>query len=105
MTVIDTQSNSHVRDIRVGIRPNDMAVGPDGRLFVACAGDNTVHVLGTKEVEKAPEPANPLRRLWEGTREIISTSLYPQSPEGSTPVSVAAIEACGMYRSILTVVT
>ena len=27
--------------------------------------------------------------LWAGTREVISTSLYPQSPEGSTPDAVA----------------
>ena len=32
---------------------------------------------------------SPTRRLPEGTREIISTSLYPQSPEGSTPCGVA----------------
>ena len=32
-----------------------------------------------------PQSASPVRRLWEGAREIISTSLYPQSPEGSTP--------------------
>src|SRR6185436_2098985 len=50
---------------------------------------NTVHVIRTGTLEKAGEPASPARRLWEGTREIISTSLYPQSPEGSTPNGVA----------------
>src|SRR6185437_15954628 len=57
--------------------------------FVACAGDNTVHVIQTQTVEKAPIGASPERRLWEGAREVISTSLYPQSPEGSTPDAVA----------------
>ena len=30
-----------------------MALAPDGRLFVACSGDNTVHVIDTKIVEKS----------------------------------------------------
>lgn len=89
VSVIDADTNQRVRDVTVGIRPNDMTLARDGRLFVACAGDNTVHVITTNELEKLGEPASPARRLWEGTREIISTSLYPQSLEGSTPVSVA----------------
>lgn len=89
VSIIDTEKNSRVRDLTVGLRPNDMTVAPDGRLFVACAGDNTVHVIQTKAVEKAAEAASPARRLWEGTREVISSSLYPQSPEGSTPDGVA----------------
>ena len=62
---------------------------PDGRLFVACAGDNSVHVITTKKLEASPQAADSSRRLWDGTREVISTSLYPQSPEGSTPDAVA----------------
>ena len=89
VTIIDTKKFRRVRDIAVGIRPNDLTVAPDGRLFVACAGDNTVHVIGTGKLEKAGDTPGPTRRLWEGTREIISTSLYPQSPEGSTPCGVA----------------
>ena len=89
VSVIDTDTNRRVRDVTVGIRPNDMVVARDGRLFVACAGDNTVHVITTNQLEKLGEPASPARRLWEGTREIISTSLYPQSLEGSTPVGLA----------------
>ncbi len=89
VTVIDTERGRRVRDITVGLRPNDMVVAPDGRLFVACAGDNTVHVIRTKALEKPGTDPSPARRLWEGTREVISTSLYPQSPEGSTPVGVA----------------
>lgn len=66
-----------------------MALAPDGRLFVACAGDNTVHVIQTRTLEKKGEDPDSSRRLWDGTREIISTSLYPQSPEGSTPDALA----------------
>ena len=36
VSVIDTQAGKRVREIGVGIRPNDMALSPDGRLFVAC---------------------------------------------------------------------
>ncbi|NQW99615.1 bifunctional YncE family protein/alkaline phosphatase family protein [bacterium] len=89
VSVVDTQSNRRVRDIPVGIRPNDLALAPDGRLFVACSGDNTVHVIQTKALEDSGAEASPARRLPETTREIISTSLYPQSPEGSTPDAVA----------------
>ncbi|HXI71496.1 MAG TPA: SMP-30/gluconolactonase/LRE family protein [Verrucomicrobiae bacterium] len=89
VSVVDTQKNRRVRDIAVGIRPNDLALSKDGRLFVACSGDNTVHVIQTKALENSGEEASPVRRLPENTREIISTSLYPQSPEGSTPDAVA----------------
>ena len=89
VSVIDTEKNRRLRDITVGLRPNDLALSPDGRLFVACAGDNTIHVIQTRTVEKPGPEASPARRLWEGTREIISTSLYPQSPEGSTPDALA----------------
>lgn len=89
VSIIDTTDNHRVRDLTVGLRPNDMALAPDGRLFVACAGDNTVHVITTRALEAAPEAPDSSRRLWDATREMISTSLYPQSPEGSTPDAVA----------------
>ena len=89
VSVVDTQTGQRVRDIAVGIRPNDLALAPDGRLFVACSGDNTVHVIQTKGLEKVAAGASPTRRLPEQSREIISTSLYPQSPEGSTPDALA----------------
>jgi YVTN family beta-propeller protein len=89
LTVVDTKRARRVRDITVGLRPNDMALAPDGRLFVACAGDNTVQVIQTRAVETEQEGPSPTRRVPEGTREIISTSLYPGSPEGSTPDSIA----------------
>lgn len=89
VSVVDTKTGKKLRDLSVGVRPNDMAIAPDGRLFVACAGDNTVHVIQTRTLEKKGEDADSSRRLWDGTREIISTSLYPQSPEGSTPDALA----------------
>jgi YVTN family beta-propeller protein len=89
VSVVDTEKNRRVRDLPVGLRPNDLALAPDGRLFVACSGDNTVHVIQTRRLEAQGPGASSERRLPEGTREIISTSLYPQSPEGSTPDGVA----------------
>ena len=89
VSVVDTKAGQRVRDIAVGLRPNDMALSPDGRLFVACAGDNTVHVIQTRTMETVEAGPSITRRIPEGAREIISTSLYPGSPEGSTPDSVA----------------
>lgn len=89
VSVVDTEKGLTVREIEVGLRPNDLALAPDGRLFVACSGDNTVHVIQTRSVESSEPDASPTRRPPEGTREIISTSLYPESPEGSTPDAVA----------------
>jgi YVTN family beta-propeller protein len=89
VSVVDTKRMRRVRDIAVGVRPNDMVLAPDGRLFVACAGDNTVHVIQTHSVEKPAAEASPSRPPSEGTREIIATSLYPEAPEGSTPDALA----------------
>jgi YVTN family beta-propeller protein len=89
VSVIDSTKHRRIRDVTVGLRPNDLTLAPDGRLFVACAGDNTVHVITTNKLEQVPEAASPARRLWEGAREVISTSIYPQSLEGSTPCGVA----------------
>ena len=89
VTIIDTRSGRKIRDIAVGVRPNDMALAPDGRLFVACSGDNTVHVIPTQTVEEPTLDPNPRRRPSEAAREILATSLFPSSPEGSTPDAVA----------------
>lgn len=89
VSVVDSAEGRGVREIDVGVRPNEMALAKDGRLFVACAGDNTVHVIQTRGLESPETPADPTRRIPEGIREILATSLYPSSPEGSTPDGVA----------------
>ncbi len=89
VSVINTETGRRGRDLAVGVRPNDMALARDGRLFVACSGDNTVHVIQTQTVEKAEAGASPRRRPPETAREILATSLYPAAPEGSTPDAVA----------------
>jgi YVTN family beta-propeller protein len=70
VSVIDTATNKVIRTLRVGMNPNDMKLSADGRLFVACSNDNTVHVIDTRT----------LRVI-----ERLSTTLTPLAPEGSTP--------------------
>jgi YVTN family beta-propeller protein len=52
------------------MNPNDMKLSSDGRLFVACSNDNTVHVIDTHTLQVI---------------ERLSTTLTPFAPEGSTP--------------------
>jgi YVTN family beta-propeller protein len=66
-----------------------MALAPDGRLFVACAGDNTVHVIQTRSLEKPEAGPTQATRPPEGVREILNTSVEPTLLEGSTPVGIA----------------
>jgi YVTN family beta-propeller protein len=97
VTLMNVPERKRLREIAVGIRPNDMALAPDGRLFVACAGDNSVHVIDTRGTDTAAPPPPPQSRppvvtpepVAGAVVEIISTSLYPSSPEGSTPCAVA----------------
>jgi YVTN family beta-propeller protein len=74
VSVIDTASNTVIKTIPVGLNPNDMRLSADGRLFVACSNDNTVHVIDTASL---------------GVIEKLSTTLTPQAPEGSTPDALA----------------
>ena len=89
VSVVDMRKIMRRHDLEIGLRPTDMVLAPDGRLFIACAGDNTVHVIQTGQVEAPEIAAGPNRRLSERSREVICTSLYPQSPEGSTPDALA----------------
>jgi len=70
VSVIDTNSNKVIANLRVGANPNDMTLASDGRLFVACSADNTVHVIDTKTLRVV---------------ERLSTTLTPLAPEGATP--------------------
>jgi YVTN family beta-propeller protein len=74
VSVIDTDTNKVIRTLRVGMNPNDMKLSSDGRLFVTCSNDNTVHVIDTSTLQVI---------------ERLSTTLTPFAPEGSTPDAVA----------------
>ena len=70
VSVIDTATNKVIRTLQVGMNPNDIKLSSDGRLFVACSNDNTVHIIDTKSLQVI---------------ERLSTTLTPLAPEGSTP--------------------
>jgi YVTN family beta-propeller protein len=70
VSVIDTATNKVIRTLHVGMNPNDMKISDDGRLFIACSNDNTIHVIDTKSLQ---------------ILERLSTTLTPLAPEGSTP--------------------
>ncbi|HEX4067464.1 MAG TPA: beta-propeller fold lactonase family protein [Acidobacteriaceae bacterium] len=74
VSVIDTGTNRVIRTLHVGMNPNDMKLAADGRLFVACSNDNTIHVIDTRTLEVV---------------ERLSTTLTPFAPEGSTPDAIA----------------
>jgi len=73
VSVIDTGTNKVIRTLHVGMNPNDMKLAADGRLFVACSNDNTIHVIDTNTLEVV---------------ERLSTTLTPFAPEGSTPDAI-----------------
>jgi len=73
--VFDTRTLKITGIVRVGDNPNDLCITKNGQyLFVANANDNNVSVIdaGSNKVI-----------------EILSSSLYPDSPPGSTTNSVA----------------
>ena len=72
--VIDADQMKVIKTIPVGFNPNDMILGPDGRLFVACSNENTVYVIDSRTLTVI---------------EKISTALTPLAPEGSTPNALA----------------
>ena len=72
--VLDADTGADVARWPVGAHPSEMVLGRDGRLFVAEANDNTVSVIDT------------------GTGRVterLTASLYPSSPPGSMPNSLA----------------
>ena len=74
VSVIDTGAMKVVGSIAVGDNPNQMVLGSEGLLYVACSNDNSVVVIDTKTRTAV---------------EKISTTLHPHAPEGSTPNALA----------------
>jgi hypothetical protein len=74
--VLERAALAPLGTVEVGAHPNGMVEAPDGRLFVACANDDTVAVVDPRA----------LRVL-----ERVKTSLTPGSPEGTTPNALASL--------------
>jgi DNA-binding beta-propeller fold protein YncE len=73
--VIDIKSGKVIDTWTTPEHPTEMLLGPEeGALFVACANSNSVAVIDLQEKK---------------TREVITSSLYPNAPVGSTPSSIA----------------
>ncbi len=73
--VVDVDSLRVISKIKVGVHPNQIVAHPkDDRVFVACASSNGVWVIDSGRGV---------------VTETIYTSLFPASPEGSTPDALA----------------
>lgn len=72
VSLIDLNRFSESKRVVVGIHPNELIYGLDGRLFVANAGSNSVSVIAEGQV-----------------RETIRTSLKADDLVGSTPDALA----------------
>jgi YVTN family beta-propeller protein len=72
VSLLDTADLRERVRVPVGIHPTDLAFAPDGRLFVANAGSNSVSVVKDDHVV-----------------ETIMTSLHAGDPVGTTPNAVA----------------
>ncbi len=72
--VLDPATGAEIARWPVGEHPNEMVLGADGRLFVAEANRNSISVVDTKTGRVV---------------ESLVGSLFPNSPPGSMPNSVA----------------
>jgi DNA-binding beta-propeller fold protein YncE len=72
VSLLELASLKEIARVEVETHPSDLAYAPDGRLFVANAGSNSVSVIADGNVI-----------------ETIKTALDPQDPVGSTPDALA----------------
>ncbi|MGA3323179.1 MAG: bifunctional YncE family protein/alkaline phosphatase family protein [Terriglobia bacterium] len=72
VSLLEPASLKEISRVEVEAHPSDLAYGPDGRLFVANAGSNSVSVIADGKII-----------------ETIKTSLDPHDPVGSTPDALA----------------
>src|SRR5262249_15403192 len=72
VSILEAKTLKENAIVKTGSHPNEMAYGKDGRLWVACAGSNSVTVIQGTEVI-----------------ETVKTSLDPGDPVGATPDALA----------------
>jgi YVTN family beta-propeller protein len=76
--VFSTTTNQIIKEIQVGAHPNDICVTKNGKqLYVANAEDNSVSVVDLVSYKEV---------------EVLSTTLYPNAPSGSSTNGVALSE-------------
>ena len=85
VSIIDTAAGKPPPRQAVGIRPNDMAVCARRAAVRGLRGRQHGPRHPTQSLEKVEPGASPAAASAGRTREIFATSLYPSSPEGSTP--------------------
>lgn len=74
LLIFDTKEKTFVNRIKVGDNPNDLCLTKNGKyLFVANSNDNSVSVINT---------------ISQKVIETLTSSLYPDAPQGSTTNSV-----------------
>ena len=74
VAVVDPNTLTLLKTIRVGSHPNKMVLAPDGRLFVANANTDNVSEIDTET---------------DSVLETISVAPYPKAPYGTTPNGLA----------------
>jgi YVTN family beta-propeller protein len=75
LLVFDTKGKTFINKIKVGDNPNDLCITKSGKyLFVANSNDNSVSVINT---------------ISRKVIETLTSSLYPDAPQGSTTNGVA----------------
>jgi DNA-binding beta-propeller fold protein YncE len=73
--VLNTTSNQIVKEISVGVHPNDFCITRNGKtMFVANGEDNSVSVIDLGKYKEV---------------EVLNTALYPNAPAGSSTNGVA----------------
>ena len=73
--VLNTISNQIVKEIKVGVHPNDFCVARNGKtMYIANGEDNSVSVVDLGKYKEV---------------EVLNTALYPNAPAGSSTNGVA----------------
>ena len=76
--VFSTVTNEIIKEIQVGVHPNDICITKNGRsLYVANGEDNSVSVVDLVKYKEV---------------EVLNTALYPNAPSGSSSNGVALSE-------------
>jgi len=105
VAVIDLDAATDVARVRVGAGPRRLAASPDGRtVFVACAADTRIAVIGTADYGRAEGST----RLTESRVRAAAES--PPAPTrtftgGVTTMAVADLDAQGVTAASAAVVT